>query len=59
MTFAEVIGDNEQGNAVAVICQLAGEAKAKATKTLVKVPDAQIEPFYMACANLVHVRLAP
>ena len=58
MDFAEVVGDNEQSNAVTVICKLAGESKAKARKASVERPDAKVEPFNMACANLVHVRLA-
>jgi len=58
MNLAKVVGDNEQRHGIAVICQLAGESKAKARETSVKRPDAQIEAFYVAGANLVHVRLA-
>src|ERR1017187_6517063 len=43
---------------MAVICQLAGEPKAKARKAPVERPDAKVKAFNVACANLVHVRLA-
>jgi hypothetical protein len=59
MALAEVVGNHEQSNRMAVICQLAGEAKAKARKASVERPDAKVEPFHMACANLVNVRLLP
>lgn len=41
-----------------MICQLAREAKTKARKAPVERPDAKVEPFNMAGANLVNVRLA-
>ena len=41
-----------------MICQLAGPTGTKARKASVERPDAQIEAFDVAGANLVHVRLA-
>ena len=58
MALAKVVGDNEQGHGMAVVYQLAGEAKAQARKAPVERPDGQIEALNVAGANLVHVRLA-
>lgn len=41
-----------------MVCQLARPAETKARKAPVERPDAQIEPFHMAGANLVHIRVA-
>ena len=58
MPLAKVVSNHKQSSCVTVIIQLAGKAHAKAREASVKRPDAQIEPFNVACANLVNVRLA-
>jgi len=58
MHLAEVVGENEQGERVAVVLNCLGISQRQPRKPLVEVPDAQISPFNMACANPVPARCA-
>ena len=58
MHLAEVVGKNEQGERVAVVFDGLGISQREPCKSLVEVPDAQISPFDVACANPVPARCA-
>src|SRR5208282_1014907 len=58
VNLAKVVGGDEQGDGITVIGQFARPADTKARKAPVKRPDAQIEAFNVAGANLVNVRVA-
>jgi hypothetical protein len=55
MHLAEVVGDNEQGHGMTMVCEFARPSGTKAGEASVKRPDAQIEAFNVRRANLVHL----